>query len=263
MVSQAFQWLTCPVCGYPKLVQVPTGGFKVTVIVREPWPIELEPPITKEIDELLDNYEQQIKQLEEAFKAAKAAEFYNNPYGTIEAHAVKLLGYLELLKKRAISYALPWWPLEQGARLESLISRVKVVIANCRAEAKRYKPIPPVEEEKDQNYNEWITKTYQDLWQQGTPDSTKLLIQNLRPTIPSLKEIISPERYLNITPIQPIGEYSVEEKVQSLVGQEEWLLAEAPAAVSWARKNWLPLTIMGGLGAAAMSVYLKKRKKRR
>ena len=55
MVTQAFTWLICPVCGYSRLIQVSTGGFTVQIIVKQPWlpmaaplkefiPMEVIPP---------------------------------------------------------------------------------------------------------------------------------------------------------------------------------------------------------------------------
>ncbi len=53
VVTQVFTWLTCPVCGYPRLVQVPTGGFRVEIVSKQPWPL---PTYSEEVAKQQDEW---------------------------------------------------------------------------------------------------------------------------------------------------------------------------------------------------------------
>ena len=288
-VTQAFEWLTCPVCGYPELVQVPTGGFTVKIMVRKPWPPVAEPlppeiemrvfitpsPEATQIHDALIQYEKKIEELENALRTAQAAEFYNNPYGTIEAQAVKILGQLEQI--RIPTFALiaiypppppPAWFVHMTNHLNNLKNRVKTLIINSRTAAKERKPIPTYSEEVGAQQDEWITDTIGQLLKQGLswsslpfsylqPGQTGI---NGRAILPTEEGI--PPTWKTYTEF-PVGipDYSVEQRMQEASGQEPWELAEAlPAAPP---KKITPYLILAGLGVTTLGVWYYKKKKKR
>ncbi len=287
-VTQAFEWLTCPVCGYPELVRVPTGGFTVKIMVRKPWPPVVEPlppdiemrvfitpgPEATQIQDALIQYEKKIEELENALKTAKAAELYNSPYATIENQAVKILGQLEQIRipsppvtMRYLVPELPAWFVHITNYLNNLKNRVKTLIINCRTAAKERKPIPTYSEEVGAQQDEWITGTTSLLQQRGLPWSS-LPFSYLQPgqtaingrAILPAEEGIPPtwETYTQI----PVGipDYSVEQRMQEASGQEPWELAEAlPVAPP---KKITPYLILAGLGVTTAAVWYYKKKKR-
>ena len=379
MVTQAFTWLTCPVCGYPELVQVPTGGFRVDIVSKQPWPpvaelplvhkplvavpielirvdegaardawinystplwrragrseawiqdnvsnewasakddiirrylagdfgvvAELPPeivrsPITsildvmkfittppptpkplipsiieeitptapdwfiKQTNDALDQYEEKIIELEEALRTAQVAEFYNNPYGTIEAHAQTLLNQFSRYQPTVR------WPLELSTRWSELSSRLQKLIIDARTAAKERKPIPTYREATQEQQSQWITDTISQLQQQGLPWSDVRasypqpgqIAINGKARLPAEQGI--PPTWTTFTDI-PVGipDYSVEERIQSPAGQEFWELAEvvAPAPV----KKITPYLILAGLGVTTLGVWYYKKKKKR
>lgn len=260
----------CPVCGAVAYQEEGMVSRVKAILVRRPWPPEEEKPPeevpvfpeTKMIDEELDKLEQQIRQLEEAFRTAKGAELYDNVYAPIQQHATKLLAGLEKLRTfqypRVSPERTPFWTTAQKMRLEGLISRLKKLITDCWEETKRIKPLPTSQDAKGIGELAWITQSIGEKVQQGIPDYQW---PSLTPK-PTVTDTVPPAWFPYIGEPEPLGEYSVTERWEAIAGEEPWGLAEAveAPALSWAKKNWLPLTIMGALGVTALGVYYKKRK---
>ena len=356
MVTQAFTWLTCPVCGDPELVRVPTGGFTVKIVSRQPWPpvpkftpiippeeelpmpimalitsiedvmkfittapptvdegaarqawvnystplwrragrsvawiaqnivrewisskddiirrylagnFEAPSPVTpigvQQIKDALDQYEEKIIELEEALRTAQAAEFYNNPYGTIEAHAQILLNQF------SANQPTVQWPLELSTKWSELFSKIQKLIIDARTADKERKPSSTYSEEVGTQQDEWITDTILRLQQQGLTWSS-LPVSYLQPgqtaingraILPTEEGI--PPTWETFTEF-PVGipDYSVEQKMQEASGQEPWELAEALPVVP--PKKITPYLILAGLGVTTLGVWYYKKKKKK
>lgn len=264
MVTQAFTWLSCPMCGFSKLVQVPTGGFRaeeafegITPITPTPTPPDW---FTKQINDALDEYENKIEELENALRTAQAAEFYNNPYGTIAAHAQTLLNQLNSYQPTIR------WPLAQSTRWVNLMSRIKKLIIDARTIAKERRPVPTYQEATDEQQSQWITDTMHQLQQQGLPWSDIRVSYpqpgqqaiNGRAILPVEEGIPPTWKTYTETPVG-IPDYSVEERMQSPAGQEPWELAEAP--VPTLPKKITPYLILAGLGVTTVAVWYYKKKR--
>ena len=333
LIAQAFQWLTCPVCGYAKLVQVPTGGYVAEVVSKmkppPPMPGEgtwketirqqkcatcgslleitsqaLAPQYIKDlicpvcgkalgvkgisvkilkapsmpnsgsaihfVDEALEQYEEKIIELEEALRTAQAAEFYTNPYGTIEAQGLKLLTQLEQVRipSPPVQMIYPLWWRELTNRKSNLINRVRILITNCRTAAKQRKPIPTYQQATGEQQTQWITDTTRQLRQQGLPLSDVRFLYprpgetsiNGRARLPVAGGISPLSELFTDVPVS-FPDYSVGQRLQTVAEQEAWQLGEPVAPVE--PKKITPLLILAGLGVATAGVWYYKKKKKK
>lgn len=273
LVTQAFTWLSCPVCGYAKLTSVPTGGYLVEVVsvMIDPRDTLPSPELAKlptvmpdwfiqQIYDALEQYEEKIIELEEALRTAQAAEFYNNPYGTIEAHAQTILNQFTRYQPTVE------WPLELSTKWSELSNRLQKLIIDCRTAAKQRKPIPTYQQATGQQETQWITDTTRQLQQQGLawsdvrfsypqPGQTGI---NGRARLPSVGGISPLSELFTEVPVG-FPDYSVEQRMQTVAEQEPWQLAEA---VPPAPKKITPYLILAGLGVATAGVWYYKKKKK-
>ena len=217
----------------------------------------------QQIYDALEEYEEKIIELEEALRTAQAAEFYNNPYGTIEAHAQTLLN--QFSENRPTER----WPLELSTRWFELSGRLRKLIVDARTAAKQRKPIPTYTQEVAKQQDEWVTDTTSQLLQQGLPWSS-LPFSYLQPgqtgingraTLPTEQGIPPSSELYTQVPIA-FPDYSVEQRMQEASGQEPWALAEAVAPAPTPPKKITPLLILAGLGVATVGVWYYKKKKR-
>lgn len=249
MVTQVFNWKICPVCGYPELYLAPTGGYTVQIINRKPWPPI--PPESPVITGILDQYEKQISQLEEAFAMTRGGERYNNSYATISTHAEKLLEQMVSLysgwpgKWPPFTDPAPTWTSEQKSRLQGLINRVKTLINNCRIAAEQIKPVPTIPEAIAESEDRRVTEYLQESQQTGTPDLLGFIRRS---------DISTP----TVLPVVP--QYSVQERFLSMLPLAEQAPLEFATAEVTPARSKLPYYIIGGLGLVAVVSYIRKKK---
>lgn len=238
----------------------PPGGLLDWFTKRyEPPPRPGEPTEDVRINEMLDIYEEQIVQLEQAFDEARAAELYTNPYAIICQHAETLLTQMHKFAPISVT-----WTLQQTIRLQSLIGRLKNFIINCRTAAGERKPLLTPTEAVQRTEGDWITKYLQQSQQTGTPGLIEMYPVvgqypvNGKPLVPTTPTK-SPMYITRATEPQATPDYSVQERFAALTGQEPWELAAAELAPAPSR---LPYYIMGGLGLVGLVAYIRKKKKR-
>lgn len=235
---------------------IPTDWFRRGY--EPPTPPAPKPTEDVRVNEMLDTYEQQILQLEQAFDEARAAELYTNPYAIICQHGETLLTQMQKFGPISVN-----WSLQQKIRLQSLILRLKNFITNSRTAATERKPLLTATEAVQQTETAWITKYLQQSQQTGTPGLISMYPVpgqypvNGKPLVPT-GPTFSPESILRGTEPQATPDYSVQERFAALTGQEPWELAAAELAPAPSR---LPYYIMGGLGVVALVAYIAKKKK--